>query len=405
MNGSSVPFPDSRGAIRTPKRSMTQALMTFPPVVDGDMIAADRGAPRFPRRTGHATERRHRPAEKPLRQKSGQSKPPIKATAAVRGRRPSAELRERLDTLTRELTEARKQQAATGEILASIAGSISDAKPVFDAIARNLRRLFSTHLVVVHVLKDGMVHLAAAGSEREFNRLSKHFPQAVDENTGSGRAILSKQVRQYAPVLGNADSPPATQQFARELGFNSVIFAPMIRGGKVIGSLATARREPKAFDDKQVALIRAFADQAVIAVESVRLFEAEQERTRELTESLQQQTATANVLKVISRATFDLPTVLDALLRSAGSLCEADMGAVLRPESERFIFAASFGFPQAFIDLVKDLPIEAGRETLTGRVMIERRPVHIPDVQADPDLSSSVPCMCQRQAIRYPQLT
>jgi hypothetical protein len=81
------------------------------------------------------------------------------------------------------------------------------------------------------------------------------------------------------------------------------------------------------------------------------------------------------------------------------------MGAVLRPESERFIFAASFGFPQAFIDLVKDLPIEAGRETLTGRVMIERRPVHIPDVQADPDLSSSVPCMCQRQAIRYPQLT
>jgi two-component system NtrC family sensor kinase len=90
------------------------------------------------------------------------------------------------------------------------------------------------------------------------------------------------------------------------------------------------------------------------------------DRALHLTESLQQQTATANVLKVISRATFDLPTVLDALLRSAGSLCEADMGAVLRPESERFIFAANFGFPQAFIDLVKDLPLRPVEKRLLG---------------------------------------
>jgi two-component system NtrC family sensor kinase len=301
-----------------------------------------------------------------LRQKSGQSKPPIKATAAVRGRRPSAELRERLDTLTRELTEARKQQAATGEILASIAGSISDAKPVFDAIARNLRRLFSTHLVVVHVLKDGMVHLAAAGSEREFNRLSKHFPQAVDENTGSGRAILSKQVRQYAPVLGNADSPPATQQFARELGFNSVIFAPMIRGGKVIGALATARREPKAFDDKQVALIRAFADQAAIAIENVRLFEAEQQRARDLSESLQQQTATADVLKVISRSTFDLQAVLDTLVKSAVQLCEADMGHIARPnEAGSFQMQAHFGLSTNLKEELERIRFKPGRESVS----------------------------------------
>src|SRR6516225_11935955 len=101
---------------------------------------------------------------------------------------------EEIARLTRELKEAREQQTATGEILASIAGSITDAKPVFDAIARNLRRLFGTHLAVVQVLKDGMVHLAAAGSEREFKLLRKHFPQPVDENTGGGRAMLSKQV-------------------------------------------------------------------------------------------------------------------------------------------------------------------------------------------------------------------
>ena len=111
--------------------------------------------------------------------------------------------------------------------------------------------------------------------------------------------------------------------------------------------------------------------------------------TRELGDAREQQTATAGILKVISRATFDLPTVLEALLRSAGSLCEADMGAVLRPGNERFIFAASFGFPQVFVDLVTDLPIEAGRGTLSGRVMIERRPVHIPDVWADPEYSLS----------------
>jgi len=116
---------------------------------------------------------------------------------------------------------------------------------------------------------------------------------------------------------------------------------------------------------------------------------AEQERARELTESLQQQSATADILKVISRATFDLPTVLDALLRSAGSLCEADMGAVVRPQDERFIFAASFGLPQAHVDLVKDMPFSASRGTLAGRMMIERRPVHIPDVLADPEFSLS----------------
>src|SRR5262245_53045094 len=145
-------------------------------------------------------------------------------------------------TLTRELKEAREQQTATGEILASITGSITDAKPVFDAIARNLRRLFDTRLAVVQVLKDGMVHLAAAGSEREFKLLSKHFPQPVDENTGGGRAMLSKQVLHYVPVLGNSTAPPATQQFARNLDINSVTFAPMIRGGNVIGSSSARRR-------------------------------------------------------------------------------------------------------------------------------------------------------------------
>ena len=168
----------------------------------------------------------------------------VSASKIVRRRSLSAGDETKVARLTSELEEARKQQTATEEILASIAGSITDAKPVFEAIARNLRRLFGTRFVVVQVLKDGMIHLAAAGHHGEFERLSKHFPQPMNENTGGGRAMLSKQVRQYVPVLDNPEAPPATQLFARELGFNSAIFAPMIRCGKVIGALSAAPAPP-----------------------------------------------------------------------------------------------------------------------------------------------------------------
>src|SRR5262249_31121986 len=187
---------------------------------------------------------------------------------------------------TRELTELLEQQTATGEILASISGSVTDAKPVFDAIVRNLRRLFGTRMAMVQVLKDGMAHLAAVAHELEFETLNQQFPRPLDGSTGSGLAMLSKQVLQFAPVLGNPATPPATQQFARELGFNAVIYAPMIRGDKVIGAIGTVRDGAEPFNDKQIALIKAFADQAVIAIENVRLFDEVQARTRELARSV-----------------------------------------------------------------------------------------------------------------------
>src|SRR5262249_23770688 len=146
----------------------------------------------------------------------------------------------------------------------------------------------------------------AAAHEREFEILSQQFPRLLDDKMGGGRAMLSKRVLQYAPVLGNPAAPAGTQQFARELGFNAAIFAPMIREDRVIGAIGTVRRGTEPFDDKQVALIKAFADQAVIAVENVRLFEAEQHRTRELSEALEQQTATADVLRVISSSPAEL---------------------------------------------------------------------------------------------------
>src|SRR5262249_29851635 len=157
---------------------------------------------------------------------------------------------------------------------------------------RNLRRLFGTRFAMVQVLRDGMAHLVAAGDKAEFERLARQFPRLLDDSTGSGLAMLAKQVVQFAPALADPTTPPETQRFARELGFNSVMSATMMGETKVIGAVGTARQASERFDDRQVALIKAFADQAVIAIENVRLFDEVQARTRDLSESLQQQTAT-----------------------------------------------------------------------------------------------------------------
>src|SRR5262249_3477301 len=200
----------------------------------------------------------------------------------------------------------------------------------------------------------------------------------LDARTHVGRAMLAGRTLQMAPIVGNPEAPPFTEQSARDFGYNSQMSTPLIREGTVIGVIAAMHRDAVSFNDKQVALIESFAAQAVIAIENTRLL-------NELRESLQQQTATADVLKVISRSTFDLQSVFEALIGSAAKLCEAENAFIFRYDGDILRMAAGHDVPPEPKEFTDRHPIRPGRDSTTARAGLERRTIHIADVRADPE--------------------
>ena len=164
--------------------------------------------------------------------------------------------------------------------------------------------------------------------------------------------------------------------------YRTLLAVPILRAGELMGAINIVRYEVLPFSESQIALTQTFADQAVIAIENVRLFEEVQARTTDLQESLSQQTATADVLKVISRSAFDLQTVLDTLVESAARLCDSDMVSVTRPRGSGgpHYHVASVGFSPEWFEYMQTHPLEPSRGTLVGRTLLERRIIHIPDV-------------------------
>src|SRR5262245_56891568 len=219
--------------------------------------------------------------------------------------------------------------------------------------------------------------------------LRKLNQYGVDQETAIARAVRTKQIVHIPDMKKQPLLDESLRAVFVKYGVRTVLVVPLLQEKAVLGVIAIHRREVRPFSDKQIELVRNFAAQAVIAIENTRLLKELRQRTNDLTESLQQQTATANVLKVISRSTFDLQTVLDTLVESAARLCEADMAAIWRPRGDVFEHLTSYGYSPEHKHYMKTHPIPSGRGSVSGRTVLEGKVVHIPDVLADPDYTLS----------------
>ena len=308
------------------------------------------------------------------------------AVIAIENARLFKEVRER----NAELKQSLDFQRATGGILTSISSSVTDAQPVFEAIVDSVLRLFGTRYAAVFLIRGEELHLAASKGDPDFEKrrlavfrqFRASFPQRIDWSGFTGKALRAGEVSQIAPIIGNPEATPQAVQLAKDFGYNAMLLAPLMREGKAIGAIGTTRPEGEPFDAKQLALFEAFAAQAVIAIENARLF-------NETKEALERQTATAEVLQIISRSTFDLQVVLDTLVKSVARLCQADHAWLFRREGDGFRWAASFGYSAEEHARIKSYmlaqEVMPSRKSLVGRTALEGRPVQIVDVQADPE--------------------
>src|SRR5208337_2563024 len=224
------------------------------------------------------------------------------------------------------------------------------------------------------------------GWPEEFAQYMRDHPVTPGTGSVSGRAILTGAVAHIPDVLEDPDYKLSEGQ--KIAGYRAVLGIPLLRQSEVIGVFSVGRPAPGPFTQREIELVQTFADQAVIAIENVRLFEEVQARTRDLSESLQQQTATADVLKAISRSTFNLQAVLSMLVESAARLCDADRGVAYRRDGATYNIAAHYGSSREFQEFRASHPITPGRGTVVGRTAIEGKTIHIPDVLADPEYTS-----------------
>ena len=290
---------------------------------------------------------------------------------------------EELQARTRELTESLQQQTATADVLKVIGRSTFDLHLVLGTLVQSAAMLIDADKANIWQ-RDGELYRFAVnyGFSNELGQYARDNPISMGRGTITGRVALERKTVHMPDVLSD---PEYTGTGYQSLGqYRTCLGVPLLRDGEAIGVFFLTRSQVRPFSDSQIELVTTFADQAVIAIENARLLQELRERSEDLAESLQQQTATADVLKVIGRSAFDLQTVLQTLVESAVHLCQAEKGTITRRKGDTFYRPESFGFSVEFIEYVRTVPVEPERGSAMGRALLEGRTVHIADVQTDP---------------------
>jgi len=302
--------------------------------------------------------------------------------------------------LFNETREALERQTATADILKVIASSPSDVQPVFEAIATSSNRLIAGFSTAVLRFVNEELHLAAftPTNPKADEALKASFPRPLSEFPPF-MLVRDGKTQEFTDTEAE-DVPPLLRDIARLRGYRSMLFTPLMSNDKPIGMISVTRKEAGTFAAHHIQLVRTFADQAVIAIENVRLFDEVQARTDDLRESLEFQTASSDVLKVISSSPDSLQPVLDVIVETSRQLCCTETSTIFLLHDNKFHIAAASGAMPEYLEFLKNNPIAPDqRGSSTSRAAREKRTVHIPDISADPEFGQGPMAVGQRRAL------